>query len=69
MELDRFGAELLFHVLTEQEEVNSVAIASNRPVAAFLKVSSLSRLTGALLSSESGTHRILLMGKLLVCVG
>jgi DNA replication protein DnaC len=29
MELDRHGAELLFQVLTEREETNSVAIASN----------------------------------------
>jgi hypothetical protein len=30
MELDRRGAELLFHVLTEREERNSIAIASNQ---------------------------------------
>jgi len=29
MELDRRGAELLFQVLTEREEKNSAAIASN----------------------------------------
>ncbi|GAA2417644.1 hypothetical protein GCM10010420_55000 [Streptomyces glaucosporus] len=29
MELDRHGAELLFQVLTERKEKNSVAIASN----------------------------------------
>ena len=29
MELNRRGAELLFQVLTEREEKNSVAIASN----------------------------------------
>jgi hypothetical protein len=29
MEFDRHGAELLFQVLTEREEKNSVAIASN----------------------------------------
>lgn len=29
MELDRWGAELLFQVLTEREEKNSVAVASN----------------------------------------
>ena len=29
MELDRRGAELLFQVLTEREEKNSMAIASN----------------------------------------
>jgi hypothetical protein len=31
MELDRRGAELLFQVLTEREETNSIAIASNQP--------------------------------------
>ena len=30
MELDRRGAELLFQVLTEREEKNSIAIASNQ---------------------------------------
>lgn len=33
MELDRHGAELLFQVLTEREEKNSVAIASNESFA------------------------------------
>jgi hypothetical protein len=33
MELDRRGAELLFQVLTEREEKNSVAIASNESFA------------------------------------
>lgn len=33
MELDRRGAELLFQVLTEREEKNSVAIASNQSFA------------------------------------
>ena len=31
MELDRRGAELLFQVLTEREETNAIAIASNQP--------------------------------------
>jgi len=31
LELDRTGAELLFQVLTEREERNSIAIASNQP--------------------------------------
>lgn len=35
MELDRHGAELLFQVLTEREEKNSVAIASNGIVVAM----------------------------------
>lgn len=34
MEVDRRGAELLFQVLTQQEEENSAAIASNEPSSA-----------------------------------
>jgi DNA replication protein DnaC len=37
MELDRHGAELLFHVLTEREEKNSVAIASNEAFGGWTK--------------------------------
>jgi hypothetical protein len=33
MELDRRGAELLFQVLSEREEKDSVAIASNESLA------------------------------------
>jgi DNA replication protein DnaC len=38
MELDRRGAELLFQVLTEREEKNSVAIASNESFSGWTKV-------------------------------
>lgn len=37
MELDRHGAELLFQVLTEREEKNSVAIASNEAFGGWTK--------------------------------
>jgi DNA replication protein DnaC len=37
LELDRRGAELLFQVLTEREETNSVAIASNEAFSAWTK--------------------------------
>ncbi len=39
LELDRHGAELLFQVLTEREEKNSVAIASNEPFGGWTKTS------------------------------
>lgn len=39
MELDRRGAELLFQVLTEREEKNSVAIASNESFGGWTKTS------------------------------
>ncbi len=44
MELDRRGAELLFQVLTEREEKNSVAIASNESFASWTKTSTDPRL-------------------------
>jgi DNA replication protein DnaC len=37
MELDRRGAELLFQVLTEREEKNSMAIASNESFSSLTK--------------------------------
>lgn len=37
VELDRRGAELLFQVLTEREEKNSAAIASNEPFGGWTK--------------------------------
>jgi DNA replication protein DnaC len=37
LELDRRGAELLFQVLTEREENNSVAIASNESFGGWTK--------------------------------
>ena len=44
MELGRHGAELLFQVLTEHEEKNSVAIASNESFGGWTKSSTDPRL-------------------------
>ena len=48
MELDRHGAELLFQVLTEREETNSVAIASNESFAGWTKTFTDPRLCAAI---------------------
>ncbi|MER5532583.1 IS21-like element helper ATPase IstB [Streptomyces mirabilis] len=48
MELDRRGAELLFQVLTEREEKNSVAIASNESFSGWTKTFTDPRLCAAL---------------------
>lgn len=48
MELDRRGAELLFQVLTEREERNSVAIASNESYSGWTKTFTDPRLCAAI---------------------
>ena len=48
MELDRRGAELLFQVLTEREETNSVAIASNESFGGWGKTFTDPRLCAAI---------------------
>ena len=48
MELDRRGAELLFQVLTEREETNSVAIASNESFSGCTKTFTDPRLCAAI---------------------
>lgn len=48
MELDRRGAELLFQALTEQEEKNSVAIASNESLSGWTKTFTDPRLCAAI---------------------
>lgn len=48
MELDRHGAELLFEVLTEREESNSVAIASNEAFSGWTKTFTEPRLCAAI---------------------
>ncbi|MGH3525203.1 MAG: IS21-like element helper ATPase IstB, partial [Mycobacterium sp.] len=48
LELDRQGAELLFQVLTEREEKNSVAIASNEAFSAWTKTFTDPRLCAAI---------------------
>ncbi len=68
MELDRRGAELLFQVLTEREETNSVAIASNESFSGWTKTFTDPRLCAAIVDRltfggniiETGTvsHRL-----------
>lgn len=48
MGLDRRGAELLFQVLTEREEKNSVAIASNESSGAWTRTFTDPRLCAAI---------------------
>ncbi len=48
MELDRRGAELLFQVLTEREETNSVTIASNESFSGWTKTFTDPRLCAAI---------------------
>ncbi|MFF4243094.1 ATP-binding protein [Streptomyces sp. NPDC001822] len=48
VELDRHGAELLFQVLTEREEKNSVAIASNESFGGWTKTFTDPRLCAAI---------------------
>jgi DNA replication protein DnaC len=48
MELDKRGAELLFPVLTEREEKNSVAIASNDSYSDWTKTFTDPRLCAAI---------------------
>ncbi|MEU6759765.1 IS21-like element helper ATPase IstB [Streptomyces sp. NPDC046685] len=55
MELDRRGAELLFQVLTEREEKNSVAIASNE---SFSKAHMFRRTCARWCLNSTGSKRI-----------
>ncbi len=48
MALDRRGAELLFQVLTEREEKNSIAIASNESFSGWTKTFTDPRLCAAI---------------------
>ena len=48
LELDRRGAELLFQVLTEREEKNSVTIASNESFSGWTKTFTDPRLCAAI---------------------
>ncbi|MDQ0913111.1 DNA replication protein DnaC [Streptomyces canus] len=68
MELDRRGAELLFQVLTEREEKNSVAIASNESFSGWTKTFTdprfcaaiVDRLTfgGNIIETGTGSYRL-----------
>jgi DNA replication protein DnaC len=51
MELDKGGAELMFQVLTEREEKNSVAIASNDSFGSWTKTFTDPRLSAIILTS------------------
>jgi hypothetical protein len=55
MELDRHGAELLFQVLTEREEKNSVAIASNESFGGWTKTFTDPRLCAAIVDRLPST--------------
>jgi DNA replication protein DnaC len=48
LQLDRRGAELLFEVLTEREETNSIAIASNEPFSGWANIFTDPRLCAAI---------------------
>ncbi len=59
MALDRRGAELLFQVLTEREEKNSVAIASNESFSGWTKTFTDPRLCAAIVDRLTfGAHII-----------
>lgn len=53
MELDRHGAELLVQALTEREEKNSVAIASNESFSGWTKTFTDPRLCAAIVDHPS----------------
>jgi hypothetical protein len=63
-ELDRRGAELLFQGLTEREETNLIAIASNQPFSGWTRTFTDPRLCAAIIDRltfagnirETGTH-------------
>ncbi|MDP9989498.1 DNA replication protein DnaC [Arthrobacter oryzae] len=68
MELDRRGAEFLFQVLTEREEKNSIAVASNESFSGWTKTFTdprlcaaiVDRLTfnGAIIETGSDSYRL-----------
>ncbi len=62
MELDRRGAELLFQVLTEQEEKNSVAIASNESFSGWTKTFTDPRLCAAIVDHLTSNGAIIQTG-------
>ncbi len=62
MELDRHGAELLFQVLTEREEKNSVAIASNESFSGWTRTFTDPRLCAAIVDRLTFAGNILETG-------
>ena len=62
MKLDRHGAELIFQVLTEREERNSVAIASNQPFSGWANTFTDARLCTAIVDRLTFNGTILETG-------
>jgi DNA replication protein DnaC len=62
MEVDRHGAELLFQVLTEREEKNSVAIASNESFGGWTKMFTDPRLCAAIVDRLTSNGAIIETG-------
>jgi len=62
MDLDRRGAELLFQVLTEREEKNSVAIASNESFGGWIKTFTDPRLCAAIVDRLTFGGKIIQTG-------
>ena len=62
MELDRRGAELLVHVLTEREERSAVAIASNEPFSGWTKTFTDPRLCAAIVDRLTFAGQIIETG-------
>jgi DNA replication protein DnaC len=64
MGLDRRGAEMLFQVLTEREETNSVAIASNESFSGWTKTFTDPRLCAAIVDRLTFAGNIIETGTL-----
>ena len=62
MDLDKRGAELLFQVLTEREENNSVAIASNESFGGWTKTFTDPRLCAAIVDRLTYAGQIIETG-------
>ena len=62
MELDRRGAELLFQVLTEREEKNSIAIASNESFSGWTRTFTDPRLCAAIVDRLTFNGTIIVTG-------
>ncbi len=58
MELDRRGAELLFQVLIEREEKNSVANASNESFSGWTKTFTDPRLGANIIETGAHSYRL-----------
>lgn len=67
MQLDRRGAEILFQVLTESEERNSVVIASNESCAGWTKTFTALRLCAATIETGTDSCRLAHARQALAC--